>query len=224
MRRLLVLLGADENKIRVIRIGIDVASIKPMAWEERIKKGPSIVFLGRLTEKKHPIALLYAFNIVLTKIPEAKLTIIGDGPLKNEVVNTIKRLNLENSVSLLGSLPREKSFPILNAHWVFAQHSVTSKTGDKEGYALSPAEAAAHELPVVSTLHNGIPEHVIDGHTGYLVPEFNYEAMAEKLIYLLQNPKDAEKMGKAGRMNIEKLNNQQQRIASIKSLLFDCLT
>jgi glycosyltransferase involved in cell wall biosynthesis len=223
MRRLLVLLGADENKIRVIRIGIDVAGIKPMAWNERVKRPPSIIFLGSLTEKKHPIALLYAFKIVLKKIPDAKLTIIGEGSLKNEVINTIKLLKIEDSVSLLGSLTRKESFPILNTHWLYAQHSVTAKSGDQEGFALSPAEAAAHELPVVSTLHNGIPEHVVDGVTGYLVPEFNYEAMAEKIIYLLQNPKIAEQMGKAGRINIKNLNNQQVRVAAIKSLLQACL-
>ena len=220
MKRLLVLQGANENKIKVIRIGIDVKSIIPISWTERLKENPSIIFLGRLTIKKHPIALLHAFKIVLKTIPHAKLTIIGDGPLRNDVLKRIQKLEIGNSVVFLGSLPREESFPILNNHWVYAQHSVTAFTGDQEGYAISPAEAAAHGLPVVSTIHNGIPEHVIEGKTGYLVPEYNYEAMAEKIIYLLQNPKLAEEFGINGRENIEQINNQEKRIESIKSLFF----
>jgi glycosyltransferase involved in cell wall biosynthesis len=218
MKRLLILQGANANKIKVIRIGIDVESIQPLSWEERLKRKPSVIFLGRLTEKKHPIALLHAFQLVLLKMPEAKLTIIGDGPLKAEVEDRIKRLNIVGSVELKGSLSRGESFPILNSQWVYAQHSVTSGSGDQEGYALSPAEAAAHGLPVVSTIHNGIPEHVIDGVTGYLVPEFNFEAMADKIIFLLQNPLLAEQMGGKGRMNIRQLNSQAKRVESIKSL------
>ena len=107
----------------------------------------------------------------------------------------------------------------MNKHWIYAQHSVTAISGDKEGYAISPAEAAAHELPVVSTIHNGIPEHVIDGETGFLVPEFDYESMAERIIQLIQNPMLAKKMGRAGRNNILALNNPQKRIDKIYNLL-----
>lgn len=219
MKSLLVLLGASEEKIRVIRYGVDVDSITPILWEERVSKKPSVIFLGRLTSKKHPIALLYAFKEVLEKIPDCSLTIIGDGPLENKVLELVKKLNIESSVNLLGSLPREKSFPIMNKHWVYAQHSVTSDSGDQEGYAISPAEAAAHELPVVSTIHNGIPEHVLDGVTGFLVPEYNYKMMAEKIIYLINNPDIAENFGKSGRKNIKKINDGKVRTFELKNLL-----
>ena len=221
MKRLLVLIGADASKIRVIRIGIDVNSIKPTSWPERLKTNPSVIFLGRLTAKKHPIALIHAFELVREAIPSARLTIIGDGPLRNEVRDRINLLNLQSSVQMLGAMPREKAFPILNLHWVYAQHSVTATSGDQEGYALSVAEAAAHGIPIVATIHNGIPEHVIDGITGYLVPEFNYEAMAEKIAFLLWNPAIAAQMGEQGRKNVERINNQKTRVRSIKQLLFD---
>ena len=219
IKRLLILEGCPVSKIFVIRYGIDADSITPLSWEKRKKESPSIIFLGRLTEKKNPIALIHAFDIVRKKVPDIKFTIIGDGYLREEVENRIESLGLEDSVALLGALPREKSFPIMNRHWIFAQHSVTAISGDKEGYALSPAEAALHELPVVSTIHNGIPEHVIEGKTGYLVPEFDYESMAERIIQLIEDPELAEKMGKAGRENIKKLNNPQKRVDEIYELL-----
>ena len=128
-------------------------------------------------------------------------------------------LYLTSKVEMLGALPREKSFKILNDSWVYAQHSVTSLSGDQEGYAISPAEATLHELPVVSTYHNGIPEHVIDDKTGFLVKEYDYETMADRIIELIKNPTLSEKMGKAGRKNILDINNPQKRIMEISDLL-----
>jgi len=116
-------------------------------------------------------------------------------------------------------MPHESALELLSNHWVYAQHSVTAMNGDQEGFAISPAEAAAYELPVVSTLHNGIPEHVIDGVTGFLVREFDYESMAERIIQLLQNPDLSMKMGQNGRKNILKLNNPEKRIESVHSIL-----
>ena len=118
-----------------------------------------------------------------------------------------------------GVLNREESFPIMNKHWVYAQHSVTGPNGDTEGFAISLAEAALHGLPVVSTVHNGITENVLDGVTGFLVPEHDYEAMAEKIIYLIQNPDKAEYMGKAGKQHIMKICEPGRRIELIKDLL-----
>ena len=221
MKRRLMLLGCDENKIKVIRLGIDSKHIEPTPWSEKIKLPPSIIFLGRLTAIKNPVALLYAFQKVKQEIPEATLSIIGDGEMKAAVLNTITKLGLSNAVTLYGALPREKSFPILKSHWIYAQHSVTSLRGDTEGFAISLAEAALHELPVVSTIHNGITENVIDGKTGFLVPEFNYEAMADKLIYLIKNPIVAEEMGKAGKKHILNLCNPTTRIEAIKSLIIE---
>lgn len=221
MKRRLILLGCDENKIKVIRLGVDSKHIEATPWSERIKLSPSIIFLGRLTAIKNPIALLYAFQKVKQEIPEVTLSIIGDGEMKAAVLNTIAKLGLSNAVTLYGALPREKSFPILKSHWIYAQHSVTSLRGDTEGFAISLAEAALHELPVVSTIHNGITENVIDGKTGYLVPEYNYEAMADRLIYLIKNPTVAEEMGKAGKKHILNLCNPTMRIEVIKSLIIE---
>lgn len=220
MKRLLVLLGCEESKIRVIYRGIITEQIDPMPWSKRKKEAPGIVFLGRLTEKKHPVALLHAFRIVKEQVKNAHLSIIGDGELKEEVLSAINSLSLKNHVTMYGSLPRKEAFKILRKHWVYAQHSVTSITGDQEGFPFSLAEASAHELPVVSTIHNGIPENVIDGKTGFLVPEFNYEAMAEKIIYILNNSEIAVEMGKNGRERILSKCKPDLRVLDIKNLLF----
>ena len=218
IKRLLVLKGCSPDKISVIRYGVRVSEIQPKSWDQRTKY-PSLIFLGRLTEKKNPLALVHAFYLVKQTVENARLDIVGDGPMREAVSNLIDKLNLRDSVVMHGELPHQEAMEKLSHHWAFAQHSVTASNGDQEGYALSPAEAAAYELPVVSTLHNGIPEHVIDGVTGYLVREFDYETMAEKIIEVLQDRELAIKMGQNGRRNILELNDPEKRIESVKGLL-----
>jgi glycosyltransferase involved in cell wall biosynthesis len=219
LKRRLILEGCNPDKIVVLPYGIGANSIHPIPWVEKLKNPPSVIFIGRLTHKKNPIALLFAFDIVRKKIPECQFTIIGDGELRKEVEDTLDRLLLRNSLKMLGVLPRSKSFPILNSHWIYAQHSVTSNNGDQEGFPVSLAEAAMHSLPLVSTIHSGITDNIIDGKTGFLVQEYDYESMAEKIIYLIQNPDIAEQMGKAGREHIMQLCEPGKRVAKITALL-----
>ncbi|MCC9166588.1 glycosyltransferase family 4 protein [Pontibacter harenae] len=219
LKRLLILKGCHSEKIRVIRYGIDVENIIPESWSEKKKADPSVIFLGRLTNKKNPLALLHAFAIVKEQIPNAKLNIIGEGPLKQEVEKRIVKLGLSSAVNLLGELDQKQAHKILRSHWVYAQHSVIAINGDQEGYPNSPAEASAFELPVVATIHNGFPEYIIEGRTGYLVQEFDYESMGNRIVTLLKNPDLAERMGKEGRKSISELNNPHKRINSVYELL-----
>lgn len=219
VRRLLVLEGAPPDKVRVVRLGINLEGLSAMPWSKRKQLPPSVVFLGRFTTKKHPVALVEAFSIVKQQVPDAQLSMIGDGPEMPRVKQRIEKLGLENSVTLYGVLPRAEALAIVNQHWVFAQHSVTAASGDQEGFGISLAEAAALELPIVSTLHNGIPEQVIDGKTGFLVREFDYEMMADYLIKLLFHPDLAEQMGKAGCQNITSLCQEEIRIEQIQTIL-----
>jgi len=219
IKRVLITLGCNPNKIKVIYPITNLPDVDNNIWEKRLQAKPMVTFLGRLAPKKHPLALIHAFQIVSQNFPDANFTIIGDGPLKHEVKNRIKKLNLEDKVLLTGTLNRNEAFKYLSKSWVYAQHSVTSFSGDQEGFGVSLAEAAAHSLPIVSTIHNGIPENVINEQTGYLVPEHDYESMAEKIIYLLKNPNIAREMGEKGRKHILDLCRTNNRTEKIKEIL-----
>lgn len=221
MKRLLILNGCPDDKIKVIRLGVDSENIIPISWEEKLKNHTEIVSLGRLTPKKNPIASLYAFKLVNNEIPESTYTIIGDGELKPQLIKKIKELNLENKVQLLGALPRHEAFKALQNKSVFIQHSVTALTGDQEGFAISLAEAQMFKIPVVSTIHNGITENVINNKTGFLVQEYDYEAMAQKIILLLKNKTMCQEFGEAGRQHILSLCNTDNRVNSILNLLLE---
>ncbi|WP_017292809.1 glycosyltransferase family 4 protein [Geminocystis herdmanii] len=219
IKRLLILEGANPEKISVVRLGINLEGLNPLSWEIRRKSHPSLSFLGRFTPKKHPLALIEAFNLVRQKIPHATLTMIGDGEEMTRVKQRLETLKLTDSVKLWGALPHKQALEIVNQHWLLAQHSVVALDGDQEGFPVGLAEGAALELPIVSTYHSGIPEQVIDGKTGFLVREFDYKTMAERMIELLNNPDLAEQMGKAGRENITKICNTEKRVKQILKIL-----
>ncbi len=77
------------------------------------------------------------------------------------------------------------------------------------------------EMPVVSTLHNGIPEHITDGVTGFLVNEFDFEAMAERMITLAKDTDLRERMGAAGRASTLALCDPRKRLTALDALLND---
>lgn len=217
-KRLCVLAGVDAVKCQVIRLRLDGDLIKR---DETIEKTthPSFVHFGRLTEKKNPIATFEAFKLVASKLPEATLTFIGDGPLKSELLDRIESSVVKNRVRYLGAINQVEALREVQRHWVFVQHSVTATSGDQEGFALSPAEAALMEMPVVSTRHNGIPEHVMDSETGFLVNEFDYESMAERMLELAGDKDLCVRMGAAGRLNILSICSPALRLVEMRALL-----
>ena len=111
----------------------------------------------------------------------------------------------------------------VSVHWVFCQYSITHIDGDQEGFALSPAEAAVLGMPVVSTYHNGIPEHVEHGTTGLLVREWDIQGMAEAMSELARNPARAKAMGQSGRHNILSLCAPSKRSDALQTLIQSAL-
>ncbi|RCW90259.1 glycosyltransferase [Winogradskyella arenosi] len=216
IKRLLVLNGCPEHKIKVIRLGVTMPKIE---LKEFTNKAIDFISIGRLTSKKNPLALIEAFNLVLKKFPKSNLNLVGNGPLYSDCLARIKTLGIADCVKMNGAIKHTDAMKLLTDAKIYVQHSVTSNNGDQEGFAISLAEAALLEIPVVSTLHNGIPENVIDGETGYLVREFDYETMAEKMMCLLSNPDLAIRMGKQGKTHIESICNSEERAEKILNLL-----
>ena len=182
IKRLCILAGVNREKLTVVPNALNEALLERTLKEKT--PHPSFVHLGRLTEKKHPLATLHAFQLVKREIPNATLKFIGDGPLMDALKQRTKQLNLTESVTFTGTLSQEQALNELGDAWVYCQHSVTSSSGDQEGFANSIAEAGLLKIPCVSTLHNGIPEHVIEGETGFLVREFDFEEMASRMVQL----------------------------------------
>jgi colanic acid/amylovoran biosynthesis glycosyltransferase len=219
IRNRLIFAGCNNDKISIVRLGVDIDKLTKAGLEVQKTSYPSLIHVGRLVEKKNPIILLHTFKKVLEYFPDSILTIIGSGPMYSEVRECIKKFNIQKSVRLISALERNEVLQELSSHWIYTQHCVTGGNGDQEGFSVSILEASFYKLPVVSTLHNGIPENVIDGETGFLVREYDYNAMAEKIIYLLNNKKIMIKMGENGYYRVVSKFNHDRRIDELKGLL-----
>jgi colanic acid/amylovoran biosynthesis glycosyltransferase len=204
LRNRAVKLGCPEDKISIMKSAIDC---KRFVFLERRKpeSGPTrIVFVGRLVEKKGVEYAIQAIEILKNRGYQAKLLIVGDGPLKQNLRNLCRDLAIENHVEFLGAKNHDEIVEILNTAHLFTAPSVTSRTSDQEGIPNVLKEAMAMGLPVVSTYHGGIPELVKDGISGFLVAERDFHALADRLGYLIDHPEKWLEMGRAGRQFVEK--------------------
>lgn len=207
--------------IEIIRYGIDISRFSPN--EKKPDGKVKILFIGRLVEKKGPTYAIEAFNKVLGEIPNIELRMIGDGPLKDEVDRLINKLDLNDNVILLGARPQSVVLKEMAEADIFFLPSLTAENGDREGSPVSILEAEATGLPVVSTIHTGIPEIVIDGETGFLAPEKDTRAMAERLKQLILDPDLRVKMGKAGRAHVETNYDRKNEMDTIERLFLNLI-
>ena len=201
--------GFPSEKLRVLPIGIDVESFHP---PDSRPKEQLVLFVGRMVEKKGCVHLLRAMREVEAQIPEARLVIIGDGPLR-------AALEAEARVSLRRCEFVGAASPELVRDWmcrasVVAVPSVVATNGDSEGLCLVVCEAQAVGLPVVAFRGPGI--EVVDGETGLLVPQRDENALAHALLALLQNESLAARMGAAGRRRVERLFNLRRQTALLE--------
>ncbi|WP_157197408.1 glycosyltransferase [Methanohalobium evestigatum] len=197
-------LGCNENKLVTLPVGLNIRNYSFLKRSYDSRKPIKLLSVGRLVEKKGHEYAIEAMYEVLKRYQNVEYLIVGDGPLYNYLQKLISKLNIENHVKLLGSIDDKSLFQVYQKSHIFVFPSVTSKEGDKEGQGLVLQEAQAVGLPVISTFHNGIPEGVIDGISGFLVPEKDVDALADKMEYLIENPFLWSHMGYNGRKFVEK--------------------
>jgi colanic acid/amylovoran biosynthesis glycosyltransferase len=202
-RKRVIQLGCDPNRIAVHRSGLDCdkftfapRSIPP---DGRIR----IVTTGRLVEKK---GIEYAIRAVAQQArtyANLEYWIVGDGSLRDHFQTLIQQLQCDSVIKLVGGKTEQELIDILKQTHLFIAPSVTARDGDQDAPINVLKEAMAMGIPVISTLHGGIPELVQNGVSGFLVPERDAEALAEKLGYLIEHPERWTEMGQAGRAYVE---------------------
>jgi glycosyltransferase involved in cell wall biosynthesis len=195
----LVSLGAVRKKVSYIPSGADPDMFTGAAPGE---SEPIFVSVGRFIDKKAHYLTLLAFKKVNERFPQAKLIFAGDGPFLGICREIAHAYDLNGSVTFLGSISHEKVAEIMRMARAFVLHCITPDSGNREGTPNVIMEASAVGLPVVSTKHAGIMDVIVHGETGFLVEERDVDAMADYMLKLLESPKLAEKMGRAGRERI----------------------
>ncbi len=175
--------------------GVDLTQFRP----EGRRHENVVLHVGRLVEKKGTALLLHAFTQAHQQGLTAELVIIGEGPLRSSLERRARELGIAGATRFLGHQNSERVAEWLQRATVLAAPSLTASSGDAEGLPTTVVEALAAGVPVIGSYHAGIPEAVIDGETGFLCPEGDYELLAVRLAELLGSPELRERMGKAGR-------------------------
>ena len=215
LKRRLVLTGVDPNLLYV------QPSDGQFSGVSNSKKDINFISIGRFVEKKCPMALVYAMEIVVQEFPNGKLVMVGDGPLWSSIRRVINKKGLSKNIELLGALSHTKTLELLNRCEVFIQHSVTSGDGDQEGFPTAISEAMLAGIPVISTIHSGITEAVVDGETGYLVQEHDFEKFGESMITLLSSSAIRVRMGENAQERARTVNPPGKRIKILYKLIQD---
>lgn len=198
-----VALGCPGDKIVVIGSPIDTDLFAPpLAREPRGERSTRLVAVGRLVEKKGFADAIAAVALLRNAGHEVRLDILGGGPLQEQLSAQVARLGLADVVELHGPASREQVIAALHAADIALAPSVTAESGDEDAAVNTAKEAMATGLPVVGTRHGGIPELVIPGENGELVPERDPPALAAAIVRLMDDPALRPIYGAAGRRKV----------------------
>jgi len=207
--------GCPEHKLVQHYIGIDLDKFTQSKLET---DRPSLLFVGRLVEKKGCTYLLQALEQLKTNYPDLSLTIIGEGELKASLQQeaTARHLNVE----FIGSASAAKVREQLARCWLFVAPSITATSGDAEGLGMVFLEAQALQTPVVSFRSGGLVEAVEEGTTALLSEEKDVAELADNIASLLENSTLRHNMGVEGRKRVEKHFDIRKQCAKLE-LIYD---
>jgi glycosyltransferase involved in cell wall biosynthesis len=219
MQRKLIASGAPAERVFYNPCGVNCELFRGARPAEA---PPLVLAVGRFVEVKAPQLTLAAFALVLGECPEARLRMIGDGPLLKECRRLSRSLAIDHAVAFLGRQPHQLIAKEMRRARLFVQHSVKAASGAIEGTPVAILEAGASGLPVVSTRHGGIPDVVVDNETGLLVEERDAVEMARQMLRLLREPALAATLGSAARVRVETHFSAARSIERLWTIIKAC--
>jgi len=157
-------------------------------------EGPIIGNIARLSTVKGQDHLITAMREVIAKFPTAELLFVGDGKIKEDLINQSKNLALSKNIFFIPS--------VKNISSILALIDVFVMSSNQEGLGLSIMEAQAMGLPVIATFVGGIPELIEDNKTGILIPPQDPNIIAKAIISLLEDKQRAKQLGENAKRSI----------------------
>ncbi|CDG65352.1 MAG: hypothetical protein PWQ15_295 [Methanobacterium sp.] len=189
--------GLDGDKIDVIPFGVDTEFFRPLDVykDEDIFQ---ILSVGYLIERKGFEYLIKAMPDVLKEHKNARLKIVGSGPLESKLKTLIYELGLGNEVKIVSNVSDEELLMTYNSADLFVLPSIVDSQGNTEGLGVVLLEAMACGLPVMGSNVGGIPDIIRDGDTGILFTEKDSSIIAEKINLVMENKSQMENIATNG--------------------------
>lgn len=191
-----------NKQIHVTPFGVDLNKFKPIS-ELQKEKEITIGTVKALSDKYGIADLIRAFSSVYKENPMTKLLIVGDGPQRQEYEELVRNLGLSDVTTFTGRVPNDKVPQYINKMKVFCVPS----TEDSESFGVAAVESMACGVPVVVSNVGGLPEVVLEGQTGYVVPKESPKELAKAITDLVVNESKRREMGHRGVGHVKKLYN-----------------
>ncbi len=186
----------EAQKVERVYNGMEFGAEAPKTPEAGT---PLILTVGRYIEKKGFEYLIEACAKLPTR--DFRCLIVGQGPREEALRQQVEALGLSHQIEITGPKSQSEIACLLKKASVFVLPCVNEGCGGSDNLPTVIMEAMGAGLPVISTRVAGIPEMVLDGQTGLLVPEKDTEALSVALSSLLTNPAEAVEMGRRGRQH-----------------------
>jgi glycosyltransferase involved in cell wall biosynthesis len=223
-------LGCPPEKMEIVHISVRGERLRRHVDEARRRQKGSppaegalrVLAAARLVEKKGLDDALEALARLSQRGVPFIFRIVGDGPLRTDLEARAAALGLADRVVFTGRLDREAVFTEMARADVFLLPSRTDASGDQEGTPTALIEACAVSIPCVSTLHAGIPEIILDGETGLLVPERDVAGLADRLERLAGDPELRARLGRAARARMDAEFDLDSQCARLESIYQRC--
>ncbi|PCJ08300.1 MAG: colanic acid biosynthesis glycosyltransferase WcaL [Rhodobacteraceae bacterium] len=204
------------DRIKLVHCGIEPARF---ADPTPVPSGAlRLVSIGRFVEQKGQMVLVQAMGELVKDLPDIHLSLIGDGEMRGDLEAAISTLGLQNNITLTGWLSEAD----VRAELAACQALVLPSFA--EGLPMVVMEAMAAARPVITTYVAGIPELVLEGQTGWLVPAGDCAALVQAVQKLEATPHDIlVQMGQAGRIRVLQRHDSEREAAKLAALFQDAI-
>lgn len=219
LRDKLLALDFPPERVLVHYIGVDTGSIIPRSFTQ---EEPIILHVARLEEVKGTEWTIRAFAQIAPQYPMARLVIIGDGQLRKKLMKLARETGFAERISFLGACPHAEVLDWMQRAAMVVLPSVRTQSGREEGLGLVLLEAAASGVPGIGTRIGGISEGIVEGETGFLVPERDVDSLSIAMGTLLANPPLRQRMGAAARSRVEQFFDLRRQTAYLEDI-YDAL-
>jgi glycosyltransferase involved in cell wall biosynthesis len=219
----LLWLGADPGKMEKYLHGIDITQFRPQRKNEVLKKKlnitglPTVMSIRSLRPIYNIAMLVKAIPLVLNQIPEARFIIAGDGNKRKYLEKLAANLGVSLNIKFVGHVSHDE----LPDYLASSQIYVSTSRSDSSSQSLH--EAMACELAPIVTDLPANREWITDGENGYIVPQNDHRALAEKIIYLLENNDVRTKFGRTSRQIIVEKDDYLKEMAKVEKLYAELL-
>lgn len=219
LKRYFISIGVPAERITIVNMTVDIARFQDITRNNTSEK--TISYCGTASNNKDGVdQLIKAFAIVVSKHKDVKLQIIGKAPSADDAAGNlklVKDLGIEKNVIFSGVIPASKMPQMLTDSTILALDRPDSLQA-QNGFPTKLGEYLLSERPVVVTKVGDIPLFLTNGETALLSEERHPEEFASKLIWLLEHPYEADRIGKAGaQVAVSKFNykTETKKIANV---------